>query len=49
MKNEIKNTYEKPALTRYGTVEELTHGSSTGAALDADFENDTPRGELTFC
>ena len=45
----IENTkYEKPTLTALGTVEEMTHGSSDGNALDGDFPSDTPRGELLF-
>ncbi len=40
--------YETPDLEALGTVEDLTKGSSTGNALDADFSAGTPRGDLTF-
>lgn len=40
--------YETPTLTLLGTVAELTQGGQNGNFLDADFANNTPRGELTF-
>lgn len=48
MKQQEKLVYERPDLEALGTVEDLTRGSSTGSALDADFSAGTPRGDLTF-
>lgn len=40
--------YEKPTVSDYGTLQELTAGLKTGEALDAEFPAGTPRGSLTF-
>jgi hypothetical protein len=43
-----KTTYSKPKLTRHGSVEALTRGSSSGNILDAAFPTGTPFSQLTF-
>lgn len=43
-----KASYEKPVLVVYGTLEDITQGTSGGETLDADFPAGTPRGDLTF-
>lgn len=48
MKVQEKMTYEAPELETLGAIEDLTHGQSTGSALDADFTAGTPVGDLTF-
>ena len=48
MKPTYDTLYEKPVLTRQGSVEELTHGSQTGSELDADFTAGAGRDDLTF-
>ncbi len=48
MEMQEKQAYETPELDALGTVEDLTQGSSSGSALDADFAAGTPRGDLTF-
>jgi hypothetical protein len=40
--------YESPVLTRIGSFEDLTQGSSTGPHLDATFPSGTPDSKLTF-
>lgn len=44
----MKEVYEAPELIELGSFEELTQGSSTGSALDADFPTGTPFDSLTF-
>lgn len=44
----MKKTYEQPRVQHIGTVHELTLGSQDGDALDADFPDGTPRGDLGF-
>lgn len=48
MKQHEVLAYEKPRLMRHGSVEQMTHGNSQGARLDADFRSGTPLTELTF-
>ncbi len=48
MELQARQAYETPELETLGTVEDLTRGSSSGSALDADFSAGTPRGDLTF-
>ena len=43
-----KLRYEKPAVTRIGTLENITRHASTGWATDAAFPAGTPQGRLTF-
>jgi hypothetical protein len=43
-----KQVYVAPTLTVYGDVEVITQGFDVGGALDADFPDGTPRGDLTF-
>jgi hypothetical protein len=43
-----KKSYNKPELKVHGNVETLTQGTSSGNFTDANFDTDTPRGELTF-
>jgi hypothetical protein len=40
--------YETPQIADYGTLTELTAGFTDGAALDADFPDNTPKDDLTF-
>jgi hypothetical protein len=40
--------YQKPSVSDYGTLQELTAGTATGEHLDAEFPAGTPRGSLTF-
>jgi len=40
--------YRRPSLTRYGDVEQITAGMSSGAFLDQDFSGGTPGDSLTF-
>lgn len=44
----MKKSYEAPEVKALGTFESLTQAASDGAATDAVFSNDTPRGDLTF-
>ena len=43
-----KKSYNKPELKVHGNVEALTQAGQNGPALDANFPNNTPRGQLTF-
>jgi hypothetical protein len=43
-----KLRYEKPAVTRIGTLEDVTQHASSGHALDAGFGAGTPASGLTF-
>lgn len=43
-----KKAYETPALEVLGSIEEITHGGSSGTTLDADFSSGADRGDLTF-
>ena len=43
-----KLRYEKPAVTRIGTLEDVTQHASTGHATDASFGAGTPLSGLTF-
>jgi hypothetical protein len=43
-----KLKYEKPAVTRIGTLEKVTQHAATGYALDTDYPAGTPGGSLTF-
>jgi hypothetical protein len=43
-----KLRYEKPAVTRIGTLENVTQHASNGHALDAGFGAGTPASGLTF-
>jgi hypothetical protein len=43
-----KKSYNKPELKVHGNVEVLTKGGQNGDQLDAQFPDNTPRGELTF-
>ena len=43
-----KLRYEKPAVIRIGTLEDVTQHASTGHALDAGFGAGTVTGDLTF-
>lgn len=45
---ESKKVYQAPALTTFGSVEEITAGSKYGEATDRDFPAGTPKGDLTF-
>ncbi len=47
MKTSLK-TYTKPAVTRHGSIEEMTKGGSSGSFLDATFPVGTPFSDLTF-
>ncbi len=40
--------YEAPVLTRIGSLEQVTMGTSSGPKTDKAFPTDTPRGNLTF-
>lgn len=43
----IKKEYSEPKLTRQGSVERLTNGSScVDTSLDMSFASGTPRGDL---
>lgn len=44
----MKQEYVAPDLQDLGSVAELTLGSSSGLALDADFSAGTLFGSLTF-
>lgn len=44
----MSKTYTRPVLRVQGKLEAMTHGMSTGNALDRDFPVGTPRGDLTF-
>jgi hypothetical protein len=44
----MKKTYAAPNVQDLGTVRDLTLGGQEGNALDATFQTDTPRGQLTF-
>lgn len=48
MTNEKTERYEKPLLRFEGSVEQMTHGQSSGSKLDADFRAGTDFGDLTF-
>lgn len=37
-----ERNYEKPSLTEYGKVKDLTAASSEGGQLDDDYPDDTP-------
>ncbi|GGK37728.1 lasso RiPP family leader peptide-containing protein [Salinarimonas ramus] len=43
-----KLAYETPELEVMGTLEEITHGNSTGSNLDADFQSGASFDDLTF-
>jgi hypothetical protein len=43
-----RSVYSTPRLLRHGSVEKITKGSSTGAALDATFVIGTAFSSLTF-
>jgi len=43
-----KKTYVAPELKVHGTIEEITHGQTTGTQLDATFPAGTDFGVLTF-
>lgn len=43
-----KLKYEKPQLTRIGTLETITQHAGSGWALDANFGAGTAYGDLTF-
>ncbi len=43
-----KAKYIKPKLKAHGSVEDLTHGGTTGRKLDADYPSGTDYGDLTF-
>ena len=40
--------YVKPKVTDYGTLAQLTAGTSSGDCTDAVFPAKTPKGDLTF-
>ncbi|CAN5773115.1 hypothetical protein BH20GEM1_BH20GEM1_21180 [soil metagenome] len=40
--------YEKPTISDYGDVAELTAQQATGAVTDAKFEAGTPEDDITF-
>jgi hypothetical protein len=40
--------YEKPTISDYGDLVELTAQTTSSGSLDADFEAGTPDSELTF-
>jgi hypothetical protein len=44
----MKQSYEAPAVTVLGSVQELTQGGLEGLQLDGTFSIGTPKGELTF-
>ena len=46
--SKIASTYEKPAIRRYGSLEEMTRAGAIGTTLDADFPAGTPFSGLTF-
>ena len=46
--DERPNEYHQPSLTKYGDVEEITAGNSTGSYLDRDFPEGTPKDDITF-
>jgi hypothetical protein len=43
-----KLAYERPQLTRIGTLESITQHASTGHALDVGFGAGTLASDLTF-
>ncbi|MGH8893531.1 MAG: lasso RiPP family leader peptide-containing protein [Actinomycetes bacterium] len=44
----MKRSYEAPELRVVGSVRALTLAATDGDQLDADFPDNTPRGDLTF-
>lgn len=40
--------YEKPRISDYGDLKDLTAGELTGADLDKAFPSGTPKGDLRF-
>lgn len=40
--------YQRPSLTKYGSVEQITAGNSSGSFLDYDYPRGTPQDDLTF-
>ncbi|WP_245259115.1 putative RiPP precursor [Salinarimonas rosea] len=43
-----KLAYVAPELEVLGTLEDLTHGTTSGTVTDADFSAGTPIPDLTF-
>ena len=43
-----KQSYQTPVLKQHGSLEAITHGGSTGWALDANFPRGTNHSDLTF-
>ena len=43
-----KKQYIAPNLTEFGTIEQLTQGTSSGENLDSTFPVHTPFRDLTF-
>ncbi len=43
-----KLKYERPQLTRIGSLEDITRHAATGNATDASFGTGTPVHNLTF-
>lgn len=48
MQTSEKGVYEKPALNRIGSFEEVTLGSTSAGGLDAAYPVGTPSSELLF-
>lgn len=46
--SQSKKTYRAPSLTKYGDVEQITAGNSSGLFLDQDFPDGTPADDITF-
>jgi hypothetical protein len=40
--------YQKPSVSDYGTLQELTAGQHEGEFTDAEFPINTPKKDLTF-
>jgi hypothetical protein len=48
LQNEVRKTYERPALEVLGNFEKLTQGAGNGLKLDAVFPSGTGLDDLTF-
>jgi len=45
---DLQKEYQRPSLTTYGSVEEITAGHSFGQFTDFDFPRGTPSDDVTF-
>jgi hypothetical protein len=44
----LRQAYEAPKLRSIGSFRDLTRANFDGDFTDADFPDDTPKGDLTF-